>query len=131
MRGWFSRRGEVLVPADSGAAKLVRQMEDGEALVMQAQKVRSLQWHRMYFACCRAIGENCDPPRDESSIDYELRVRAGHYDVIYVDGVEVRIPKRIAFDKLTADEWAALWPSLDIAMQDAFGFDFERWKDAA
>lgn len=131
MRGWFAKVGDRLAPADSTAAEIVRKMQAGEALMMSVTKVRSLQWHRLYFGCCRAIGENCDPPRNEDSIDAELRIRAGHYDVIFVDGHEVRVPKRIAFDKLTADQWAALWPSLDQAMQEGFGFDFEMWKHVA
>jgi hypothetical protein len=62
-----------------------------------------------------------DRLRDESSIDYELRVLAGHYDVMYVEGHEVRVPICIAFHKLTHDEWAELWPSLDLASRERFG----------
>lgn len=131
MKHWFSRLGRNLIPADAAAERLITRMADGEGLVLSTIKVRSVHWHRMYFGCCREIGQNCDPPRDEESIDSELRVLAGHYTVMYVAGFEVRVPKRIAFDKLTAQEWAGLWTSLDLAMQERFGFDFERWKNAA
>lgn len=130
MKGWFARRDDHLVPADSASVKLVGRMEEGEALVMSVLKVRSLQWHKLYFGCCREIGQNCDPPRSEDSIDAELRVLAGHFDVIPGDGFEIRVPRRIAFDKLTADEWAELWPSLDQAMQERFRFDYENWRNA-
>jgi hypothetical protein len=128
MKGWFARVGQLLAPADEESARLVSKLGDGEGLRLSVTKVRSLDWHNMYFGCCRAIGLNCDPVRDEHSIDYELRIRAGHYDVMFVDGVEVRLPKRIAFDKLTSHEWAALWLSLDLAMQEHFHFDFDSWK---
>jgi len=133
MKSWFARPGQdlVLTPADEPSSKLVSRLAPGEGLVMNVLKVRSLEWHRMYFGCCREIGQNCDPVRDENSIDYELRVRAGHFDVMFVDGHEIRVPKRIAFDKLTSDQWAGLWPSLDLAMFETFGFDFEAWKNAA
>ena len=120
-----------LVPADAAAEKLVTSMAEGEGLVMSVHKVRSLQWHRMYFGICREIGQNCDPVRDENSIDNELRIRSGHYDVMFVDEIEIRIPKRIAFDKLTAAEWAELWPRLDQAMQEGFGFDHTAARYAA
>lgn len=132
-KNWFARIGQelVLAPADAASSKLISKLTPGEGLVMSVLKVRSLEWHKLYFACCREIGQNCDPVRDENSIDYELRIRAGHYDVMFVNDHEVRVPKRIAFDKLTAQEWASLWPSLDLAMQGTFGFDFEAWKNAA
>lgn len=131
MKHWFSRLGRNLIPADASSERLLLSLADGEGLLLSTIKLRSVHWHRMYFGCCREIGKNCDPQRDEDSIDGELRVLAGHFNVIPGDGFEIRVPKRIAFDKLTADEWAALWPSLDLAMQERFGFDFERWKYAA
>lgn len=128
MKAWFARLGGYLIGADSKAEKLISRMAEGEGMVLSYVKVRSLDWHKMYFGCCREIGVNCDPQRDEDSIDLELRIRAGHYTVSFIDGIEIRSPKRIAFDKLTAQEWAGLWPSLDLAMQEHFGFDFEAWK---
>ena len=116
----------------------------------------------MYFGICRNIGDNQDPRRDESSIDYELRILAGHYDKMYLGknpaakflssilplvakvlppsmaiqlrelvtelarGLEVRVPKRIAFHKLSADEWGALWPSLELAIRENFGEEYLR-----
>lgn len=129
-KGWFAKvgHGNLLAPADEPSSKLVASLGAGEGLVMSVKKVRSLYWHNMYFACCREIGRHCDPVRDEDSIDLELRIRAGHFTKTFIDGFEVRSPKRIAFDKMTAQEWAALWPSLDLAMQEHFHFDFEAWK---
>jgi hypothetical protein len=133
MKGWFARVGSTgfLVPACKASSEIVGRLGAGEGLVMSVKKVRSLSWHNMYFGCCRAIGQNCEPERDEDSIDAELRIRAGHFDVMFVEGHEIRVPKRIAFDKLSADEWANLWRKLDYAMQEGFGFDFEAWKRRA
>lgn len=131
MKAWFAKAGDMLAAGCEESAKLIRRLGPGEGVMMTAIRVRSLQWHRMYFACCREIGQNQEPARDEDSIDYELRIRAGHYDVIYVDGIEVRYPKRIAFDKLTADQWAQLWLSLDLAMQQHFDFDHTAQRYAA
>lgn len=128
MNLWFhkvSRAGKSgLVADDEEGAALLRRMGDGECCQVKIVRPRSVQWNRMYFGICREIGQNQDPPRTESSIDYELRVRAGHFEVLWVDGQEVRFPKRIAFDQLTADEWSALWPSLELAIRENFGEEY-------
>lgn len=117
-----------LAPADPETAEALAKLGDGEMLLMRPVKVRSLHWHRMYFGICRTIGENQDPARDESSIDMELRVLAGHYDVLHARKgnslYEVRTPKRIAFDKMGAEEWQALWPSLELSIRERFGDSF-------
>ena len=110
-----------LIPTDDHSRAALAKLGHGECVEVELTRPRSLQWHRMYFGICRLIGENQDPRRDEGSIDHELRVRAGHYDVFWVDGHECRVPKRIAFARLTGDEWAELWPSLELAIREHFG----------
>lgn len=124
MKGWFAKKGRGFLPADADTALAHARMAEGECALFEMIQPRSVQWHRMYFGICREIGQNQDPVRDESSIDHELRVRAGHYDVIWVDGHECRVPKRIAFAKLTAREWEELWPSLDLAIREHFGDEY-------
>lgn len=124
MRLWFHKSGRGLLPSDDTSGNLLARMTAGECLEFQVLRPRSVQWHRMYFGLCRVIGENQDPPRDEDSIDAELRVRAGHYDVVLVDEREVRVPKRIAFHALTGDEWAELWPKIDAAIRERFGNEY-------
>ncbi len=133
MRLWFAKvqRGSKvgLVPADELSDQKIRKIAHGECVQVELTRPRSVQWNRMYFAMCREIGENQDPKRDENSIDHEIRVRAGHKDVIFVKECEdvfreIWVPKRIAFDKLTADEWEALWPSFVQAISETFGEEY-------
>lgn len=130
MRFWFAkaRRGTKvgLIPTDEESHALVAKMGDGECVEVKVVRPRSIQWHRMYFGICREIGQNQEPERDEDSIDAELRVLAGHFDVMYVGKHQVRIPKRIAFEKLSADEWAHLWLSLETAIRTRFGDEYLR-----
>lgn len=122
MKLWLARgAGVTLVAADDEAEIVIQRLGNGEVAEFRCIRPRSLQWHRMYYGLCRAIGQNQDPPRDEDSIDCELRIRAGHFYVMKVDGHEVRWPKRIAFEKLTADEWATLWVGLEAAIREQFG----------
>ena len=121
-----SRNGRVgLVPTDQEGEEGLGEMGDGEAALFKMIRPRSLPWHRKYFAICTEIGKGQDPVRDKDSIDYELRALAGHYDVMHARKgnalYEVRVPKRIAFDKLTAEEWEALYPSLELAGRERFG----------
>lgn len=128
MKLWLAkvRRGEAigLIPTDDTSRAALGRMGDGECCEVELVRPRSLQWHRMYFGICRSIGENQDPQVDESIIDHRLRVLAGHYEPMWVDGHEVRVPKRIAFAKLTGDEWAALWPSLEMAISHEYGDEY-------
>lgn len=122
---YLARNNAVqLIPTDDQGASFIQKLVPGEIAFYSVLRPRSVRMHRLYFGLCRAIGKNQDPPRDESSIDYELRIRAGHYDVMIVDGHEARFPKRIAFDKLTHDEWMALWPRLEVAVIERFGEEY-------
>jgi hypothetical protein len=128
MRIWLYRREDFLAPTDEESLRIIRRYEQGEMVPVRIERVRSIKWHRLYFGLCRLIGENQDPQRDESSVDGELRWRAGHRELLGEhDGKEIWIPKRIAFDQLTGDEWSNLWPSLELAMRERFGIGPEHF----
>lgn len=110
-----------LLPTDDISKQVLSRLEDGECVQIELTRPRSVSWHRMYFGICAEIGENQDPQRTADSIDAELRIRAGHFEKIFVDGHEVRMPKRIAFAKLSADEWSELWLFLEVAIRETFG----------
>lgn len=124
MKGWVAKKGRGFLPACEQSETAHAKMKDGECLQVRFIGCRSVQWNRMYFGICRQIGLNQEPMRSEDSIDAELRVRAGHFDVLLIDGHECRVPRRIAFDQLTADEWAELWLSLDLAIREHFGDEY-------
>lgn len=119
-----------LVPTDDISKKVLSRLDDGECVQVELTRPRSVQWNRMFFGICRDIGENQDPQRTERSICDELKVRAGHFELIFIDGHEVRMPKSIAFNNLTHDEWAELWPSLELAIREHFGEEYIREQAA-
>lgn len=125
---WFHKvsRGKKsgLLPDDEEGAALLARMAEGECCQIKIVRVRSVAWNKMYFGICQIIGENQDPPRDKDSIDAEIRILSGHYDVLYVGTHEVRIPKRIAFDKMTADEWAEYFRKAEVAIAQRFGVEY-------
>jgi len=135
MNIWLTRIGSIeqpcLVPGDEDALQVVRRLGAGELILATVVRPRSVKWRRLYYGMCREIGKNQDPRRDEHSIDNELRILAGHFDVMHIVGHEVRVPKRIAFHKMSADEWAELFPSLDLAARERFGFGADDLRSAA
>jgi hypothetical protein len=133
MRILLAKHGRGFMPADEEADDLHRRLGVGELAVVKVLRIRSLPWHRMYFGICRHIGKNQDPPRDENSIDKELRIRAGHYDVMQihgVEGVEVRVPKHINFDSMEADKWAEYWKKAELAICEHYGPEYIRERAA-
>jgi len=124
MKLWYARRGKALIPTDADSERFIRKLEPGECAIFEVTRPRSVQFNRLYWSLCRTIGQNQDPQRDESSIDLELRIRAGHFEVYLMDGHEIRVPKRIAFAELDADQWNELWPSLESAIAERFGPEY-------
>lgn len=130
MKLWFARvskAGKVgLIPTDEPSRALLGRLSDGECIQIEAMRLRSVQFNKLYWAICREIGENQDPKRDEDSIDAELRILAGHYELMYFAGREVRVPKRLAFDKMGADEWNDYFKRAEIAIAERFGSEYVR-----
>lgn len=134
MKLWLAkvmgRTSVGLIPTDDISKRVLSRLADGECVQIELVRPRSVPMHRMYFGICRQIGENQDPQRTEASIDAELRIRAGHYEVMLIEGHECRYPKRIAFDKLSHDEWMELFPSLELAIRETFGEEYIREQAA-
>lgn len=130
MRLWFhkvSRNGKSgLVPDDEDGRALLNRLVDGECIQVEAMRLRSVQFNKLYWAICREIGQHQDPTRDEDSIDAELRILAGHYEVMHFAGREVHVPKRIAFEKMGADEWNDYFKRAEIAIAERFGPHYVR-----
>jgi hypothetical protein len=128
---WFHKKGLALHPSDEAAVKGLMRMGDGECLLVSIIRPRCANELRKYFAICTAIGENQDPPRDKDSIDHELRIRAGHFDVLTIDGFNIRTPKRIAFDKLSQEQWESYWQRVEAAICEHFGHEYLTQERAA
>jgi len=130
MKLWLAqaRRGTKLglIPTDDQSRAVLGRLGEGECVRCEVVRPRSVQWNRMYWGMCREIGENQDPQRDEDSIDSELRILAGHYELMFIDGHEVRVPRRIAFDKMDADQWADYWQRVELAISERFGSEYLR-----
>lgn len=130
MRKWFIRVGQSLIGMDEKAKKSISRLAEGEIIELEMKRSRSPQWNALYWACCAEIGRNQDPERDEESISDEIKVLAGHYNVIPVVGTEfeVRSPKHINFRAMNHDQWVEYWDKADRVMLDRFKFDHHAFK---
>jgi len=125
MKHAFARHNLSLVAGDELAAKAIKRLEPGEIVLLSMSRIRSGQWHRLFMGGCAAIAANCEPALTTDAVKQALKLYAGHVDIVKDrHGNELMVPKSIAFDQLEADEWEALWKSLDKAALEHFGFDF-------
>lgn len=137
MRLWLakvSRNGKAgLIPADNPSASLLARLEDGECAQFDMIRPRDPRMFRRWWAICALIGDNQEPRRDKKSVCNELKILAGHYDVLHIADTEyeVRTPKSIAFDKLSPEEWAELYPSLEKAGIEKYGAEYFLQEAAA
>ena len=125
---WFHKvngrtQAGLLADDEEGKALLAR-MGDGECCMVKIIRPRSVQWNKLYWSLCQTIGENQDPQRTKESIDSEVRILSGHYEVMHVAGHRVCVPNRIAFDHMTADEWSEYFQKAEIAIAQRFGSEF-------
>lgn len=125
---WFCRHGMSLVPADDKATKAIKRLGVGEAVQLMMERSRSPDWHRWFMGGCAAIAQNSYEPMTTHAAKELLKLKAGHFDPYEIHGEILKVPRSIAFEKLTADEWAELWPSLDQAAREHFKFDFELFR---
>lgn len=126
MKQWLFRKGDSLLAADEKALKAIRRLQPGEALLLMMERSRSPKWHRLFMGACSAIAQNSEPKLTTHAVKEALKLYAGHVEIVKDrKGQELMVPRSIAFEKLTADEWAEIWPSFDAAAREHFGFDFD------
>lgn len=116
------KKGDGLFPADDDVRTKVARMGDGELLLVTIERARCPVLFRKYHAMCQRIAENNG--RDKDSIDYEIRILAGHYDVLPGDGFEIRTPKRIAFAKLSQEQWEDYFQRAELAIAERWGAEY-------
>ncbi len=113
-----------MIPACETSEELTKRLESGECAEVdwKSRNTRSVKWHRKYFALCNMIYANCEGVDVQGThveftsvevVHMTLKAMAGLYDArIEIDGQVLLLIRSIAFDKMTADEWAAAWPRL-------------------
>jgi hypothetical protein len=93
-----------------------KKLKIGETYKATLKVPRNLAFHRKYFALINCAWEYLTEEQQEPFANSEqfrkyLEVAAGHYDQWFSPdyGITLRIPKSIAFDKMSGDEFGELY----------------------
>lgn len=158
---WFTRNNNALIPTDEESQKVIGRMGQGECKAFRPIGVRDPVSHRRYFALMRMTARNVKHIQidrvegrpvymrlfgDEARAHAAMKLCTGLYDTMPVGGsdYEIRVPRSIAFEKMTPEEWAAYFPKvMDVLLEkvvpeieipearDEMCQCIERWQEAA
>ena len=124
MRCWLERSLNGCKPADDEAATILKRIPLGttfEADIV-TRKMRSSAWNRRYWVLMSMIADNCEHIEiepgvtlrvsDAESAHVACKYLTGLYDSFAIKGGVVRLLKSTAFDRMSAEDWAAYWRKL-------------------
>lgn len=94
-------------PDDSAAVENMKRIPLGTTVRCEITRPRSVQQLRYYWALCALVAQNHVELQTREQVDQALRLLTGHVDLIRVADKVLQIPRRIAFSKLSQDEWRA------------------------
>lgn len=97
--------------------ELKRKLKNGSVYEATIKLARNVKFHRMYFALINCAWENIGEKwqtffgNNKDGFRKTIEVASGHYDTIYSPARNewVQIPKSIAFDKMTEEEFGTLY----------------------
>jgi hypothetical protein len=119
MRAFLAKSATGFKPACEVSEKAFRKMDRDELLEcdIKSRNTRSVAWHRRYWALCRLCYQNSEQFKSEDDVHWYLKCETHTFDkVIQLEsGERIYFVKSIAFDQMTADEWAVFWKkALDV-----------------
>ena len=103
---YLRRTLQGFAPDDDDAARSVKRIPLGTTVRCEIVKPRSVQQLRMYWAMCSLVAMNHAELQTREQVDQALRLLTGHVDLVKVGDQVLQLPRRIAFSKLSQDEWA-------------------------
>lgn len=117
-------RGNMLVPVDPNAEKLVSSVKVGDGIAVQARKKRSLGFHKKFFSLLQLAFDVWEPTgqkvwkgvpirKDFERFREDITILAGHYDVAYGLNGDVRLTaKSISFANCEEHEFEAVYQAV-------------------
>ena len=133
MRCMFERRGDVLVPADPEAFKLVESVKNGAGISVEARRARNIKFHRKFFSLLSLAYDMWEPPADRTHNGEPIRknmdrfredvlILAGHYEASYSLSGDVQLEaKSIAFSNCDEHEFRGIYDAvLDVVWERIF-----------
>jgi hypothetical protein len=94
-------------PDDADAQASCKRIPVGTTVRCEITRPRSVPQLRHYWALCALVAQNHETLQTREQVDQALRILTGHVDIVKLGDQVVQLPRRIAFAKLSQDEWAA------------------------
>lgn len=102
---YLTRTMRGFEPDDDDARRSLGRIPVGTTVRCEIVKPRSVTQLRRYWAMCALVAENHAELHTREQVDQALRLLTGHVDLVQVGEHTLRLPRRIAFAKLSQDEW--------------------------
>lgn len=108
MELWLTRTLAGFAPDnDADTQRRMKRIALGTTVQVELRQPRSVKELRYYWQLCSLVAMNHATFQTSTQVDQALRILTGHCDVFTLDGRTVEVPRRIAFHKLSQDEWRA------------------------
>ena len=106
MELWFFRFGKHLVASDHEAEEAVKKISQGECVLVDLKRPRNLAHLRKYWSLINLVQENQEKYPNKEHLHIAVKLAAGWYEPwVMLDGTTALVPKSIAFDKMSQDEF--------------------------
>lgn len=125
--------GDVLVPVDANAKKLVERVKVGDGFTVEAKAARNIKFHRLFFALLNFAFDMWDPPSEREfrgmpiqknfeRFREEILILAGHFEPTYsIDGSLKLEARSIAFANCDEHEFKGVYSAvLDVVWERIF-----------
>jgi hypothetical protein len=104
---WLKRTLTGFAADDEDALASLRRIPVGTTVRCEITRPRSVAQLRYYWQLCALVAQNHAQLQTREQVDQALRILTGHVDLMQLGDATVQIPRRIAFSKLSQDEWQA------------------------
>ena len=123
----FCRVDRGLIPTESRAEEYVQKLGTGEEVALKVVRIRSLQWHKRYWALISDIAPHLTeinislgevpammPIKTPYDLHTALKLISGHCTTQHIAGTPyvLRIPLSTDFENMDGQEWKELYPKL-------------------
>lgn len=122
MKLWLTKSGNALHPLKNRDVELLESLNT-EPHLWSVVTVRNKLFHRKYFGMIRLAYENQDEFTDEYIFRKITEMRAGYYQYIKTEKGELWMPKSIAYEKISQEDFEKLYDEVWKVLQDKYGFD--------
>lgn len=122
---YFAKAGDFLVSTDEAGLKFIRKLGDGEECAFKPLRVRSLKWHKKYWAMLGDTAPHLTeinislgptpvmmPITSKDDLHTAIKLITGYCTTQHIAGTGyvLRIPKSTSFEEMTGDEWEQYYP---------------------